>query len=256
MRIIRLAIALLLGLAAMSAHAAAPQGARPVRVSIIAFNDFHGALEPPHYAVAATGPDGAALRVPAGGAAWFASAVARLRAANPNHVVVSAGDLISASPLVSAAFLDEPTILAMNMIGLDYDAVGNHEFDRGRAELLRIAEWRLRAATRSAQPCRLDRFPGAHFRYLAANVRTENGDTLFPPYAIRSFGRGRSRVRIGFIGLTLARHCNPGHAHGRCGPDLRRRGRQHQRPGPAAARRRRRCDRGADPPGGVDRGRL
>ena len=110
----------------------------PVRVKIIAFNDFHGALEPPHYAVPATGPDGAAVRVPAGGAAWFASAVARLRAANPNHVVVSAGDLTSASPLVSAEFLDEPTILAMNRIGLDYNAVGNHEFDRGRAELLRL----------------------------------------------------------------------------------------------------------------------
>src|SRR3954463_11013396 len=118
MRIIRLAIALLLGLACMSSQAARP--ARPVRVTIIAFNDFHGALEPPHYAIAATGPDGAPLRVPAGGAAWFASAVARLRAVNPNHVVVAAGDLISASPLVSAAFLYEPTILAMNMIGLDY----------------------------------------------------------------------------------------------------------------------------------------
>jgi len=202
MRIIRLAIALLLGLAAMSAQAVAPHGARAVRVSIIAFNDFHGALEPPHYAIAATGPDGAALRVPAGGAAWFASAVARLRAANPNHIVVAAGDLISASPLVSAAFLDEPTILAMNMIGLDYSSVGNHEFDRGRAELLRIQNGGCVQNT-NRQPCRLDRFPGAHFRYLAANVRTENGGTLFPPYAIRSFGRGSNRVRIGLIGLTL-----------------------------------------------------
>jgi 5'-nucleotidase len=173
-----------------------------VRVSIIAFNDFHGALEPPHYAIAATGPDGAALRVPAGGAAWFASAVARLRAANPNHVVVSAGDLTSASPLISAAFLDEPTILAMNRIGLDYNAVGNHEFDRGRAELLRLQNGGC-ARNTNRQPCRLERFPGAHFRYLAANVHTESGGTLFPPYAIRGFGRGHNRVSIGFIGLTL-----------------------------------------------------
>src|SRR4051812_9266781 len=202
MRIISLAIALLLGFACVPAQAATVRSAQPVRVTIIAFNDFHGALEPPHYAVAATGPDGAAIRVPAGGAAWFASAVARLRAANPNHVVVAAGDLISASPLISAEFLDEPTILALNRIGLDYSSVGNHEFDRGRAELLRLQNGGC-ARNTTRVPCRLDRFPGAHFRYLAANVRTENGGTLFPPYAIRSFGSGRAQVRIGFIGLTL-----------------------------------------------------
>ena len=202
MRNIKLAIAFLLAFACIATQADAAGGARPVRVSIIAFNDFHGALEPPHYAVPATGPDGAAIRVPAGGAAWFASAVARLRAANPNHVVVSAGDLTSASPLVSAEFLDEPTILAMNRIGLDFNAVGNHEFDRGRAELLRLQNGGCVRHT-SRMPCRLDRFPGARFHYLAANVRTEDGGTLFPPYAIRSFGRGRDQVRIGFIGLTL-----------------------------------------------------
>jgi 5'-nucleotidase len=202
MRIIRLAIALLLGLACVSTQAVAARSARPVRVTIIAFNDFHGALEPPHLAVPATAPDGTALRVPAGGAAWFASAVARLRAANPNHVVVAAGDLISASPLVSAAFLDEPTIMAMNRIGLDFSSIGNHEFDRGRAELLRLQNGGC-ARNTVRQPCRLDRFPGARFRYLSANVHTENGRTLFPPYAIRSVGRGRSQVRIGFIGLTL-----------------------------------------------------
>jgi hypothetical protein len=68
---------------------------------------------------------------PAGGAAYLADAVRSLKERNPNSAVVSAGDLISASPLISAQFLDEPTILAMNMIGLDFNAVGNHEFDRG-----------------------------------------------------------------------------------------------------------------------------
>jgi len=202
MRNIRLAIALLLGLACMSAQAIAARGARTVRVTIIGFNDFHGALEPPQYAVPATAPDGTAIRVPAGGAAWLATAVGRLRAANPNNVVVSAGDLTSASPLVSAEFLDEPTILAMNRIGLDFNAVGNHEFDRGRAELLRLQNGGC-ARNTVRQPCRLDRFPGARFRYLAANVRTENGATLFPAYGIRTFGRGRDRVRVAFIGLTL-----------------------------------------------------
>jgi 5'-nucleotidase len=195
-------LALALSLAGFGAQAEAQRRAAPVQVNIIAFNDFHGALEPPHQAIAATAPDGSAVRVPAGGAAYLASAVRRLKARHANNVVVAAGDVISASPLISAEFLDEPTIMAMNMIGLDYSSVGNHEFDRGRQELLRVQNGGCQRNT-ARQPCRLDRFPGARFRYLAANVRTENGQTLFPASAMRSFGSGRTRVQVGFIGLTL-----------------------------------------------------
>lgn len=196
----------ILALAALSACATPRAGERPaapVEVKIIAFNDFHGALEPPQVAVPAAGPDGRTVQVPAGGAAYFASAVARLKAANPNHIVVAAGDLISASPFVSSQFLDEPTVRAMNMIGLDLNAVGNHEFDRGPDELLRMQNGGCAKYT-SRQPCRVDAdFPGAKFHYLAANVRRQDGSTLFPASEIRSFGSGRSAVKIGFIGLTL-----------------------------------------------------
>ena len=192
----------LLALTAMATPADARRGPAPVRVNIIAFNDFHGALEPPRMAMTAPGPRGTEVRVPVGGVAYLASAVRRLRTANPNSVVVAAGDLISASPLVSAEFLDEPTVLAMNLIGLDYTSVGNHEFDRGRQELLRMQNGGCARYT-SRQPCRLDRFPGARYRILAANVRTENGQTLLPGTALRSFGAGRRRVRVGFVGLTL-----------------------------------------------------
>jgi 5'-nucleotidase len=174
----------------------------PVSVEIIAFNDFHGALEPPGLAVPAPQPDGTTIRVPAGGAAYFASAIARIRAEHPNSITVAAGDLISASPLASAQFLDEPTIMALNMIGLDLSSVGNHEFDRGRAELLRMQNGGCARHT-NRDPCRLDSFQGARFRYLAANVRTEDGGTLFPAYAIRRFGSGARTVRVGFIGLVL-----------------------------------------------------
>jgi len=196
---------ILVALALLSACATIPrpESVAPVQVRIIAFNDFHGALEPPHSAIPAAGPDGGEVRVPAGGAAYFASAVHRLRAGHPNNLVVAAGDLISASPLVSAAFLDEPTVLAMNGIGLDFNAVGNHEFDRGRAELLRMQNGGCARHT-NREPCRLDPdFPGARFRFLAANVLTEDGGTLFPAYAIRRFGRGPREVRVGIIGLTL-----------------------------------------------------
>ena len=82
----------------------------PVRVQVLAINDFHGHLEPP------TGLAGIVGDVPAGGAAYLASQLARLRALNPNTVLVSAGDLIGGSPLLSALFHDEPTIEAMNLI--------------------------------------------------------------------------------------------------------------------------------------------
>jgi 5'-nucleotidase len=179
-----------------------PRGAAPVEVKLIAFNDFHGNLEPPKQSIEAPRREEGSVRVPAGGAAWLASAIARLRSANPNNVVVSAGDMIGASPLVSAVFLDEPTIHAMNLIRVDFNAVGNHEFDKGRDELLRMQKGGCAKYT-ARQPCALEPFPGASFRFLAANVRTEDGSTLFPAYGFRTFGTGRGRVRIGFIGLTL-----------------------------------------------------
>lgn len=198
-----LTIASLLAVSACASPIISERQAPPVRVKIIAFNDFHGALQPPGQAITAKDPNGSAVRVPAGGAAYLASAIASLKSAEPHAVVVSAGDLISASPLESALFLDEPTILAMNRIGLDFNAVGNHEFDRGSAELLRMQNGGC-ARHSNETPCRLDpNFPGARFRFLAANVLTSSGDTLFPGYAVRSFGTGPSQVRIAFIGLTL-----------------------------------------------------
>jgi 5'-nucleotidase len=176
---------------------------RAVPVEIIAFNDFHGNLEAPKIALAMPDGQGGTVRVPAGGAAYLAGAIDRLRADHPNAVVVSAGDIISASPLTSALFLDEPTILAMNRIGVDFNAVGNHEFDRGRAELLRMQNGGCEK-NGAREPCQIDRpFPGARFRFLAANVLTETGTTLFPAYGLRRFGSGRDAVTVGFIGMTL-----------------------------------------------------
>ncbi|MEA3009123.1 MAG: 5-nucleotidase [Sphingomonadales bacterium] len=192
--------AFLLALAGCATTGSRP--ATPVEVKLIAFNDFHGNLEPPKQAVEAPRHEEGSIRVPAGGAAWLASAIARLRSANPNNAVVSAGDMIGASPLVSAVFLDEPTIHAMNLIKVDFNAVGNHEFDKGRNELLRMQKGGCAKYT-GRQPCAVEPFTGARFTFLAANVRTEDGSTLFPAYGFRSFGSGRGRVRVGFIGLTL-----------------------------------------------------
>ncbi|HEU4958445.1 MAG TPA: bifunctional metallophosphatase/5'-nucleotidase [Sphingomicrobium sp.] len=169
----------------------APIAAGPVEVQILAINDFHGNLEPPNLTVPAVdGP------VPAGGAAYLASALKRLR--TPNSVTVAAGDLIGASPISSALFLDEPTIKALGLAGLEYASVGNHEFDKGSAELLRMQDGGCAKFT-NRKPCAVEPFQGAGFRYLAANVRRADGTTLFPGRAVKEVGG----VRIGFIGMTL-----------------------------------------------------
>ncbi|MFZ2649323.1 MAG: metallophosphoesterase, partial [Burkholderiaceae bacterium] len=119
---------------------APPRGTEPVAVKVLAINDFHGNLMPPLGGIRIKDPADATktVNVAAGGAAYLASAVAALRRKNRNHIFVAAGDLIGASPLLSALFHDEPTIQSLSMMGLELSAVGNHEFDRGSAELLRM----------------------------------------------------------------------------------------------------------------------
>src|SRR5215470_4814468 len=154
-----LRLGLLLALAACAGTPPAPHpAAGPVHVQLIALNDFHGNLEPPSGTVHL--PDGT---VPAGGGAWLAAHVARLRAEDPEDtVVVGAGDLVGASPLASALNHDEPTIALMNTLGLDVSSVGNHEFDDGVDELLRLQ----RGGCRTGEPCPGPAFSGARFAYL------------------------------------------------------------------------------------------
>ena len=174
----------------------------PVTVGIVAINDFHGALEPPRLSVSAPDGKGGAVSVPSGGAAWLASAIDSVRAKYPNNVVVSAGDLISASQFASSIHLDEPAIGVMNRIGLEFNAVGNHEFDQSRAELLRKQTGGCEKYT-TREPCQVEKFKGAKFRFLSASTYTEDGSTLFPASGLKSFGSGAAKVTVGFIGLTL-----------------------------------------------------
>jgi 5'-nucleotidase len=169
--------------------------AKPVHVQLLGINDFHGHLESTTPGTIA--PDPSSPRVPAGGAEYLATDLRAKEAENRNTLIVSAGDLIGASPLLSALFHDEPTIEAMNKIGLDLNAVGNHEFDEGAAELKRMQN----GGCHPVDGCQDGNgFAGAHFRFLAANVVDHaTGKTLFPPYAIRKF----DGIKVGFIGMTL-----------------------------------------------------
>ena len=110
-------------------------------VKLLAFNDFHGHLEagtPGSISVGCCTSAGAPINVPAGGAEYFATHLKALGSEDLDTYVVSAGDLIGGSPLLSGLFHDEPTIEFMNYVGLDTIGVGNHEFDEGKAELQRM----------------------------------------------------------------------------------------------------------------------
>ena len=184
-----------------------PSGPEPVDVQLLALNDFHGALEPPTGSGGRiqTGPDpdgdGAATAptVDAGGAEFLDTQLAALaeQQQQENTITVAAGDLIGASPLLSAAFHDEPTIEALGLAGLDYASVGNHEFDEGSAELLRIQDGGCHPVDGCADGTP---YEGADFQYLSANAFvTETGEPLLPPYAVHRV----QGERIGFIGMTL-----------------------------------------------------
>jgi 5'-nucleotidase len=154
-----------------------------VELQILAINDFHGNLEAP--------------RNDYGGAAYLASHLRRAEAGAEHTVIVSAGDLIGATPLISSLFHDEPTIEFANLLGLDYNGVGNHEFDEGKKELLRMQYGGPYPADGQSPA---GPFTGADFRFLAANViDNDSGETLFPAFGIEHY----DGIPVAFIGLTL-----------------------------------------------------
>lgn len=193
----------LLATLALAVAPAWAQPSEPARVRLIAFNDFHGHLLPSELTIAVPHPADAArtLSIRSGGAAFLATRIAELRREQPASVVISTGDLVGASPLVSALFRDEPTIEAMNEIGVDMNAVGNHEFDQGVAELRRLVAGGCASTPRGdlatcAHPA--GRYEGARFPFLAANVVDREGRTLFAPYLVKTV----DGVRIGFVGVV------------------------------------------------------
>jgi 5'-nucleotidase len=159
---------------------------KEVDLQILAINDFHGNINTFSDSFGVTG-----------GAQNLATNIAQAEADVRNSIVVSAGDLIGASPLVSALFHDEPTIEAMNLIGLDINGVGNHEFDEGAEELLRMAHGGSHPVDGDLDG---DGFGGADFEFLSANVVVDaTGKTLFPAYTVKNY----QGVKVAFIGMTL-----------------------------------------------------
>jgi 5'-nucleotidase len=186
-----------LALCVLAAQALA-QSSASVELRILAINDFHGNLKPPAGGIRIDDPNdkGNKIAVSAGGAEQMATLVKALREGHRNNVFVAAGDLIGASPFLSAMFHDEPTIESLSLMGLAISAVGNHEFDEGKDELLRMQHGGChQQGCKGPHP-----FAGATFHYLAASTfLKDSAKTLFPPYEIRTF----DGIPVAFIGLTL-----------------------------------------------------
>ncbi|MCP3991759.1 MAG: bifunctional metallophosphatase/5'-nucleotidase [Actinomycetia bacterium] len=170
-----------------------------MNLQILAINDFHGNIATSSEAFS---PDSCFDEMPetctpVGRADYLAANMRAAEADADNSIIVSAGDLIGASPLISALFHDEPTIEAMNLIGLEINGVGNHEFDEGAEELLRMQNGGSHPIDGDLDG---DGFDGAEFEFLAANVVSDaTGKTIFPPYTIKRY----QGVKVAFIGMTL-----------------------------------------------------
>ena len=203
-------VKLTLALAAAAAcglAAAATPAKPPINIKIVGFNDYHGNLQSPGtFGQNTTIPS--SQRPPVGGADYLAAYVARIKAQNPHTIVVGAGDFIGATPLISALFFDEPAVETLNRIGVDFNAVGNHEFDKGSAELKRLQNGGCKITNGAIDPNSCQGaavgtpvpFEGAKYQWLSANVvETATGRTLLAPYGVKTVGG----VRVAFIGMTL-----------------------------------------------------
>ena len=193
-------LAALIGLSTavlMSACVTTP--APPIAINLVAMNDFHGHLEASKfsYAPKAGAPE---VSVQAGGVAVLASALRSWRAEDRELLFVAAGDLVGGSPALSGMWADEPSLAALDMLGLNVSSVGNHEFDQGRKELLR-QQFGGCDSNRPDKACQFaPSYHGAKFSYLAANViDSSTGKPLLPAWRIDEV-RG---VKVGFIGAVL-----------------------------------------------------
>ena len=174
----------------------APQG--PVTINLVSLNDFHGNLEPSRYVL--KGADGKEETMRAGGAEAVAAALQAWRKEDKELLLVSTGDIVGASPALSSLWADEPTIEVMNMLNLRASALGNHEFDGGRKELLR----QQNGGCDSPHPTKACKFTpafgGAKFTYLGANVIDKvTGKPIIPGFSIETV----KGIKIGLVGVVL-----------------------------------------------------
>ncbi|UMR32831.1 bifunctional metallophosphatase/5'-nucleotidase [Massilia sp. MB5] len=192
-------LALATALAMLAGCASQPPANNLVEINLVALNDLHGHLEAGKFTYKG-GLFGRQTMLKAGGIDTIAAALQAWRKEDRELLLVGAGDMVGASPAISSMWADEPTIGALNMLGLKATAVGNHEFDAGRIELLR----QQKGGCNSPRPDKACKFSatyeGAKFNYLAANViDLVTKKPILPAYEIvEAHG-----VKVGLIGAVL-----------------------------------------------------
>ncbi|WP_088011440.1 bifunctional metallophosphatase/5'-nucleotidase [Gottfriedia acidiceleris] len=155
---------------------------RFIQVQLLGINDFHGQLNTTRKFKGRN----------VGGVDYLAAYLLQKKKENKNTILVHAGDMVGGSPPISSFLQDEPTIEVLNKMGFDYGTLGNHEFDRGVNEMMRLIQGGFNQKT--------GYFKGANFPYICANViEDQTGKTILPPYSIKNI----NGVRIGFIGVVI-----------------------------------------------------
>ncbi|MFC4799671.1 bifunctional metallophosphatase/5'-nucleotidase [Neobacillus sp. GCM10023253] len=156
-------------------------GQSRIHVQLLGVNDFHGQLNVTREVNGR----------PVGRADYLAAYLKERKAKNKNTLIVHAGDMVGASAPVSSLLQEEPSIDVLNQIGFDIGTLGNHEFDRGVKEMLRLI--------RGGFNQKSEYFIGAGFPYLCANVlNAKTNSPILPPYKIMKI----AGIPIGFIGVV------------------------------------------------------
>lgn len=135
-----------------------------VLISIVHTNDTHARVEAGSY-------DGMGLDK-------VATIVNNVKAANPNTLVLDAGDALHGQTIATLVE-GESIIKIFNEIGYDAMTAGNHDFNYGKERLLELSEM-------------------ADFPILGANVYKENYENFLPEYVIKEVGG----VKVGIFGLA------------------------------------------------------
>lgn len=160
-----------------------------VEVQLLFMNDLHGKI---NYESSDNDVDGDGEVDSVGGMPHLASYLEQREAENENTLLLHSGDMIGGSPLVSAYFQDEPTVEIMEEMGFDVGTLGNHEFDEGVEEMLRMING-------GEHPDGTEDYDGMNFPVVAANVQyKDTKDLVIDPYTIEEVGG----QKIGFIGVV------------------------------------------------------
>lgn len=195
------------GLSPAAFGVAADAAPTSVPVQLVSITDFHGYLRPPSPADGGTitGPDGKPQVV--GGAAYLATHLKTIRAGKQNSIFFATGDSFAGWPFEVDAHADEPTVEVMNALGVEFDAVGNHELDVSKSFLVdHMAKGKCFGKV-GVDSCFIDstgrRFHGADFSFQSANIVDATGRTIVAPYTIRWVRDHDRAYPVGFIGLTV-----------------------------------------------------